>query len=126
VPTPKGYAGPKGYWEYRKQVQPEGITAKIPLQDDQLGHAWLDPQPGLRERVDRGACLGGALAPDGRRAGRDPSKFVGFPTIPKGSYTSQWWVFHNKHGAFAARGVHGQTIYVDSTSLPAYQPWLIT
>ena len=50
------------------------------------------------------------------RAGGDPSKFDGFPTIVNGSYTSQWWVFHNKHGAFAARGVHGQTIYVDPTA----------
>ncbi len=77
------------------------------------------------------------------RAGGDPSKFSGFPTIKNGSYTSQWWVFHNEHGAYAARGVHGQTIYVDPraemvlvrlasfpraqnglidpTSLPAYQ-----
>jgi hypothetical protein len=47
------------------------------------------------------------------RAGGDPAKFGGFPAIPGGSYTSQWWVFHNAHGAFAARGVHGQTIYVD-------------
>lgn len=50
------------------------------------------------------------------RKGGDPSKFSGFPTIPNGSYTSQWWVFHNDHGAFAARGVHGQTIYVDPTA----------
>ncbi|MDZ7709503.1 MAG: serine hydrolase [Roseovarius sp.] len=50
------------------------------------------------------------------RAGGDPTKFAGFPTIPNGSYTSQWWVFHNDHGAFAARGVHGQTIYVDPTA----------
>lgn len=50
------------------------------------------------------------------RAGGDPSKFKGFPTIPNGSYTSQWWVFHNANGAFAARGVHGQTIYVDPTA----------
>jgi hypothetical protein len=49
-------------------------------------------------------------------AGGDPSKFAGFPTIPNGSYTSQWWVFHNDHGAYAARGVHGQTIYVDPTA----------
>ena len=85
------------------------------------------------------------------RAGGDPAKFAGFPTIPNGSYTSQWWVFHNANGAFAARGVHGQTIYVDPaaemvlvrlasfpqaqngfidpTSLPAYQAvadWLTT
>ena len=50
------------------------------------------------------------------RAGGDPAKFAGFPTIPEGSYTSQWWVFHNDRGAFAARGVHGQTIYVDPTA----------
>lgn len=47
------------------------------------------------------------------KAGGDRTKFAGFPTIPNGSYTSQWWVFHNENGAFAARGVHGQTIYVD-------------
>jgi CubicO group peptidase (beta-lactamase class C family) len=49
-------------------------------------------------------------------AGGDPGKFAGFPTLEGGSYTSQWWVFHNPHGAFAARGVHGQTIYVDPTA----------
>jgi hypothetical protein len=50
-------------------------------------------------------------------AGGDRSKFGdGFPTFGPGSYTSQWWVLHNDHGAFAARGVHGQTIYVDPTA----------
>lgn len=51
------------------------------------------------------------------RAGGDRSKFgEGFPTFGAGSYTSQWWVLHNDHGAYAARGVHGQTIYVDPTA----------
>ena len=50
------------------------------------------------------------------RAGGDPAKFLGFPTIPGGSYASQWWNFNNDHGAFAARGVHGQTIYIDPTA----------
>ncbi len=51
------------------------------------------------------------------RAGGDRTKFGdGFPSIGNASYTSQWWVFHNEHGAFAARGVHGQTIYVDPTA----------
>lgn len=51
------------------------------------------------------------------RTGGDRSKFgSGFPTFGAGSYTSQWWVFHNDHGAYAARGVHGQTIYVDPTA----------
>ena len=49
--------------------------------------------------------------------GGDRAKFgSGFPTFGAGSYTSQWWVFHNDHGAFAARGVHGQTIYIDPTA----------
>jgi CubicO group peptidase (beta-lactamase class C family) len=57
-----------------------------------------------------------AAVVDAIAAGGDKSKFSGFPTIPNGSYTSQWWVFHNDHGAYAARGVHGQTIYVDPTA----------
>lgn len=29
------------------------------------------------------------------------------------SYRNMWWITHNEHGAFAARGVYGQTIYID-------------
>ena len=52
------------------------------------------------------------------RAGGDKKAFAkaGYKTIKGGSYRSMWWVFHDKHGAFAARGVHGQTIYVDPTA----------
>jgi hypothetical protein len=51
------------------------------------------------------------------RKGGDRDKFGdGFPTLEEASYTSQWWVFHNENGAFAARGVHGQTLYVDPTA----------
>ncbi|MEX5729573.1 CubicO group peptidase (beta-lactamase class C family) [Rhodovulum iodosum] len=97
----------------------------------------------LNEGVIDGERLFPAEVVQKIRAGGDPAKFGGFPTLPGGSYTSQWWVFHNDHGAFAARGVHGQTIYVDPeadmvlvrfasfpraqngfidpTSLPAYQ-----
>ncbi|MFE8072570.1 serine hydrolase [Marinobacteraceae bacterium S3BR75-40.1] len=68
---------------------------------------------------------------------------AGYKSLAGGSYRSMWWVFHNEHNAFAARGVHGQTIYIDPaahmvivrfasfpvaqnadidpTSLPAYQ-----
>lgn len=72
------------------------------------------------------------------RAGGDPATFGGYPAIPKGSYKSQWWVFHDGHGAFAARGVHGQTIYVDPAAdmvlvrfasfptCPPVAPWRIT
>ena len=38
---------------------------------------------------------------------------AGYKTLPGWSYRNQWWVSHNRNGAFAARGVHGQTIYID-------------
>jgi CubicO group peptidase (beta-lactamase class C family) len=41
---------------------------------------------------------------------------AGYKSLQGGSYRSMWWVLHNEHGAFAARGVHGQTIYVDPTA----------
>ncbi|TWI31275.1 serine hydrolase domain-containing protein [Paracoccus sulfuroxidans] len=67
--------------------------------------------------LDKGQINGKRLFPaevvDRIRAGGDQAKFAGYPTIPNGSYSSQWWLLHNEHEAFAARGVHGQTIYVD-------------
>lgn len=35
------------------------------------------------------------------------------PDLPGWSYRDMWWNTENDHGAFAARGVHGQTIYID-------------
>lgn len=71
----------------------------------------------LNEGILNGERLFPAEVVQKIRAGGDRAKFGdGFPTLGAGSYTSQWWVFHNDHGAFAARGVHGQTIYVDPTA----------
>jgi len=52
------------------------------------------------------------------RQGGDKHAFAtaGYKTLKGGSYRSMWWIFHNKHGAYAARGVHGQTIYIDPTA----------
>lgn len=49
------------------------------------------------------------------RNGGDPAKFAaaGYATLPNWSYRNMWWVSNNAHGVFAARGIHGQTIYVD-------------
>lgn len=79
------------------------------------------------------------------RAGGDKAAFAkgGYPLLKGWSYTGMWWISHNPNGAFMARGVHGQAIYVDPaarmviarfasnpqasnaandpTSLPAYQ-----
>ena len=78
-------------------------------------------------------------------AGGDPAVFAksDHPDLAGWSYRDMWWHTGNKHGAYAARGVHGQTIYIDpkaemvlvrfashpiaangandGTSLPAYQ-----
>ena len=52
------------------------------------------------------------------RAGGDKTAFerAGYKTLAGGSYRGMWWVFHNDEGAYAARGVHGQTIYIDPTA----------
>jgi CubicO group peptidase (beta-lactamase class C family) len=49
------------------------------------------------------------------RAGASKEDFAkaGYTTLSGWSYKSQWWVSHNEHGAYAARGVHGQAIYID-------------
>lgn len=38
---------------------------------------------------------------------------AGYKALAGWSYKSQWWVSHNSHGAYNARGIHGQTIYID-------------
>lgn len=36
--------------------------------------------------------------------------------LPGWSYRNMWWVTNNANGAFMARGVHGQAIYIDPTA----------
>ena len=38
---------------------------------------------------------------------------AGYPTLPGWSYRNMWWVSNNEHGAYSARGIHGQAIYID-------------
>jgi CubicO group peptidase (beta-lactamase class C family) len=48
------------------------------------------------------------------RHGGDPAKFAksDYPLLKGYSYRDMWWVTHNEHGAFEARGIHGQRLYV--------------
>ncbi len=48
-------------------------------------------------------------------SGGDRAAFAtaGYDRLPGGSYRSQWWCLHNTHGAYSARGIHGQAIYID-------------
>ena len=52
------------------------------------------------------------------RSGGSKQAFAkaGYKTLEGGSYRGMWWLLHNENQAFAARGVHGQTIYVDPTA----------
>jgi hypothetical protein len=55
-----------------------------------------------------------AVVADLRRGGsREAFAHAGYQTLPGWSYHRQWWLAHNDHGAFMARGIHGQAIYVD-------------
>ncbi len=84
-----------------------------------------------------------AVVADIRRGGsREAFAKAGYKMLPGWSYHNQWWISHDEDGAFMARGVHGQAIYInpkaetviarfasfpmaananlDPTSLPAY------
>ncbi|CTQ32271.1 serine hydrolase [Jannaschia rubra] len=47
--------------------------------------------------------------------GGDPKIFAkaGYDTLDGWSYGSMWWISNDDHGAYAARGVHGQTLWID-------------
>ena len=49
-------------------------------------------------------------------ARKDHFALAGYTLLPGWSYRNMWWVSHNEHGAFTARGIHGQAIYVDPTA----------
>ncbi len=46
-------------------------------------------------------------------ANRDDFAKAGYRLLPGWSYRNMWWVTHNGHDAFMARGVHGQALYID-------------
>jgi CubicO group peptidase (beta-lactamase class C family) len=55
-----------------------------------------------------------AVIDDIRKGGRKADfEKAGWTTLPGWSYRNMWWVSHNEHGAWSARGIHGQAIYID-------------
>ncbi|RDV36572.1 META domain-containing protein [Bradymonadaceae bacterium TMQ3] len=44
---------------------------------------------------------------------REAFKAAGYTMLEGWSYRGMWWVSHDEHGAYAARGVHGQTLWID-------------
>jgi CubicO group peptidase (beta-lactamase class C family) len=47
--------------------------------------------------------------------GGDPADFAkaAYPLLAGWSYRNMWWITHNPHGAYMARGIHGQSLYID-------------
>lgn len=66
-----------------------------------------------------GQINGARLVPEAAiqriRAGGDKAAFAqaGYGNLKGWSYRGMWWISHNGHGAFMARGVHGQALYID-------------
>lgn len=81
---------------------------------------------GLRDLARFGELIRNNGAYDGRqiipaaavadiRRGGSSADFAqaGYEQLAGWSYRNMWWITHNAHGAFMARGVHGQALYID-------------
>jgi CubicO group peptidase (beta-lactamase class C family) len=68
----------------------------------------------LGGRFNRQQIVPAAVVDDIRRGGsRGAFAKADYATLPGWSYHYYWWVSHDDHGVFTARGLHGQTIYID-------------
>lgn len=72
--------------------------------------------------LDEGKLDGQTIVPAAAiariRAGGSKPAFAkaGYTQLPGWSYRGMWWISHNDHGAYMARGVHGQALYIDPTA----------
>ena len=169
LPKPKGYTGPRSYFEFLQTVEKRGehgdsfgyktvnadalgwliarttgqsvsellserIWSKIGAEReafytvDSIGtpfagggfNATLRDMGRLGQLILMEGMSGGQqiIAPEAIesiRTGGDPDTFAkaSYDLLPGWNYRSMWWVSNDDQGAFAARGVHGQTIWID-------------
>lgn len=172
LPKPKGYEGPRSYFEYLQTVRKEGKhgeafgyktvnadaagwlvarTTGVSVADYLSNRIWSKigaereafytvdsigtPFAGggfnatlrdlarlgqlvLNEGEWQGEQIIPAQAIDRIREGGNKDAFAkaGYDLLEGWSYRGMWWVSHDDHGSFAARGVHGQTVWVDPTA----------
>jgi hypothetical protein len=66
------------------------------------------------EGSSRGTQVIPAAVVAGIRRGGDRPKFAqaGYALLGGYSYRDMWWITHDEHEAFEARGIHGQRLYV--------------
>ncbi len=69
--------------------------------------------------LDDGQAGGQQIVPEAAiariRHGGNAGTFAkaGYDLLPGWSYGGMWWISNDDHGAYAARGVHGQTVWID-------------
>lgn len=107
--------------------QPLGCSEEGYLTVDPLGTAFGGA--GLSATLRDMALFGELMRCEGAQGGQQiipaavvadiagggcPAKFAkaGYTLLGGFSYRNMWWVTHNAHGAFEARGIHGQRLYV--------------
>lgn len=116
------------------QLLSERVWSKIGMEQDgyysvdELGTPFAGGgfNAGLRDMArfgelirNKGRWKGAQILPDRAiediAGGGSKAAFAksGHPELPGWSYRDMWWNTENAHGAFAARGVYGQTIYID-------------
>ena len=169
LPKPKGYTGPRSYFEFLQTVRQRGehgqafgyktvntdvlgwVIARVTgrnvaqllseriwsrLGSEQDAYFTVDSigtpfaggglNAGLRDMARFGEMLrnggrfnGQQIVPQSVvkdiRQGGDKEAFAkaGYSQLKGWSYRAMWWVSHNPDGAYTARGVHGQSIYID-------------
>ncbi len=169
LPKPKGYTGPRTYYEFLQSVELEGkhgvafsyktintdvlgwVIARVSgrnvaqllseriwsrLGAEQDAYFTVDSigtpfaggglNTGLRDLARFGEMLrndgqfnGQQIIPQAVvadiRQGGDKQAFAkaGYALLKGWSYRSMWWITNKDGGAFMARGVHGQRIYID-------------
>jgi CubicO group peptidase (beta-lactamase class C family) len=65
-------------------------------------------------RLDGEEIIPAAVIADVRGGGsRDAFAKSSYVHLHGWSYRNQWWLSHDDHGSFTARGIHGQAIYID-------------
>jgi CubicO group peptidase (beta-lactamase class C family) len=121
--------GKRAHEVYAERIwQPLGMEADADMLVDPAGTPFTGGglNPVLRDMARFGeamrndGCVGDAqlLPADPIRAIKqgaigDQATHSPHPTLRGLVYRSQWWFFDNGGPVFAARGIHGQTIYVD-------------
>lgn len=107
--------------------QPLGMLGDADIIVDEAGAPFAGG--GLNLRLEDLARFGEALRLGGLgvipaddvariRQGGDPDRFhkAAYPLLAGWSYGSQWWHAQDNHGCFSARGIHGQTLWIDPAS----------